>query len=1137
MLRTLTVCAAILLCHVVLMRSANAAPTEPAACTPTAGIDCQVIDGVYIFKIDVYSPRYTFETVIAHDQTSGDAPFTPELVAEMVLRAPYADRNPLLAINTDYWGFPHGPEGLTVKNGVRIPNAGRNNNDEYRRSSFSIAGDRQLRMGRQSDCTDPADFGCSAWKPDPNRYFTTMGGGPLFITQGKRLQSFAGDVAPCDAESIDRRFCTDSRAWSAVAMTRDRRTLIVAATPESNGKTMWRMADILLAAGAWTAMKLDGGGSTQLWYRESGVLIPSNRAIADALLVFANDECEPFCDVALDSKFRREIAFLKAAGIVFGFSDGLYHPERSITRAQTASILWRWIAWEQQPQVCTTAFPDLPATETPHYDAIVYLSCIGVIKGFSDGTFRPEEPVTRAQAVTLVMRLLTQLRPDKAILSAPVGDGYSFPDVTGGPHRTDIERARSIRLVGGYSDGNFRPDDPVDRGQFAKIVARAIYYAFIDADVLPEVIDDYSPALPDGTRMTRKGRMDTDQNGQAAISSASSALFFCFPAAAGAQIPGLTVAADNTPVCYRRADGASVVIRDVPPGHWSQANIQALYNAGVTTGCSSADPSIFCPDADTTRLQTIVFLLRARHYRTTGEAGTNFAPPTATSQIFDDMPLSHPWVDWANYAYDLGITQGSPNCGAGTNFCPDLPVTRLEMALFTLRARYGSGYIAGLPAPLGIFEDVPVTDNHARAMEELYWQGFTNGSPDCGSGFRYCPADRVSRAHAAAFVVRAFILPAPATPRQGDICFSTNTGYDIPRPGGYVLHQVDDEDVACYHRAVNRFKMYFNGSVTGIADVDMDGLSIGDSGELYFSTSTAETIPGVGSVHDEDVLVFRNGSFQLMVDGAAMPGLGSEDVDALHWESASRVYLSTLSGADLPWDAEDEDVVALNPVARDFDPFFDGSAVGLTGDVDAVSVAASAPSASTLYLSLNASECLPTPAGSLCAEPGDVVRYDGSTGSATAGAFRPVLCFDASQHPGLEQVNIDGLHVKAGLGCDPIAPLPRLSAILRLSQTALHFTDEFARGQPAPQAFSISNIGGDELSWSISEEIDWLDVSSRSGSGDGTVTVSINSAGMTLGTHLAVLQVDAGEAQDGRQTVQVSLSIAGEQVFVPRVMR
>ena len=95
-----------------------------------------------------------------------------------------------------------------------------------------------------------------------------------------------------------------------------------------------------------------------------------------------------------------------------------------------------------------------------------------------------------------------------------------------------------------------------------------------------------------------------------------------------------------------------------------------------------------------------------------------------------------------------GITSG---CG-NSNYCPDATVTRAQMAVFLLRAKYGSGYSP--PAATGVFGDVDLSYWAVHWIEQLADEGITVG---CGGG-NYCPDESVTRAQMAVFLVRTFGL-------------------------------------------------------------------------------------------------------------------------------------------------------------------------------------------------------------------------------------------------------------------------------------------------------------------------------------------------------------------------------------------
>lgn len=189
------------------------------------------------------------------------------------------------------------------------------------------------------------------------------------------------------------------------------------------------------------------------------------------------------------------------------------------------------------------------------------------------------------------------------------------------------------------------------------------------------------------------------------------------------------------------AGAGSTTFSDVPATYWAYDFIERLYNAGITSGCSTS-PMMYCPTASVTRAQMAIFILRGIH-------GSAYVPPAATGTVFSDVSTSTFGAAWIEQFAAEGITTG---CGNG-KFCPDDLVTRAQMAIFLLKGEHGSAYVP--PVATGIFPDVPVGSFAADWIEQLYNEGITSG---CGGG-NYCPNSFVLRDQMAVFLVRAFNLP------------------------------------------------------------------------------------------------------------------------------------------------------------------------------------------------------------------------------------------------------------------------------------------------------------------------------------------------------------------------------------------
>jgi len=114
---------------------------------------------------------------------------------------------------------------------------------------------------------------------------------------------------------------------------------------------------------------------------------------------------------------------------------------------------------------CTITFSDVTASYWA-YQYIYRLACDNMVNGYSDGTFRPENPTTRAQLAKILILAMGWPLTDP---SSP-----TFNDVpTTHPFYRYIETAVEHGVVSGYGDGNFRPDAYVTRAQVAKMLVVA----------------------------------------------------------------------------------------------------------------------------------------------------------------------------------------------------------------------------------------------------------------------------------------------------------------------------------------------------------------------------------------------------------------------------------------------------------------------------------------------------------------------------------------------------------------------------------------------------------------------------------------------------------------------------------------
>jgi hypothetical protein len=113
-----------------------------------------------------------------------------------------------------------------------------------------------------------------------------------------------------------------------------------------------------------------------------------------------------YTDVAEDSAYYEAVETLNKLAIVTGYEDGTFKPEDGVTRAEMAALIARIQGYGETAKAnANTAFTDVPAS---HWASgyIANASGMGIINGYGDGTFGPEDPVLYEQAVKMVMATL-----------------------------------------------------------------------------------------------------------------------------------------------------------------------------------------------------------------------------------------------------------------------------------------------------------------------------------------------------------------------------------------------------------------------------------------------------------------------------------------------------------------------------------------------------------------------------------------------------------------------------------------------------------------------------------------------------------------------------------------------------------
>ncbi|MHB1345071.1 MAG: S-layer homology domain-containing protein [Thermoleophilia bacterium] len=172
-----------------------------------------------------------------------------------------------------------------------------------------------------------------------------------------------------------------------------------------------------------------------------------------------------FSDVPAGYRFRRAIEVLFDAGVLTGFPDGTFRPDNSVTRGQLATMLVRLLGLHTPEPDAQPPFRDLPApADDVGADYVAEAAKAGIAAGFEDGAFRPHDLVTRIQMTRMIVRAA------QAHMAAPPPD-YSagFKDVD----QVDqgfVNWAAFNDLADGTAPGRFDPWSTATRGHAARLL-------------------------------------------------------------------------------------------------------------------------------------------------------------------------------------------------------------------------------------------------------------------------------------------------------------------------------------------------------------------------------------------------------------------------------------------------------------------------------------------------------------------------------------------------------------------------------------------------------------------------------------------------------------------------------------------
>jgi hypothetical protein len=126
-----------------------------------------------------------------------------------------------------------------------------------------------------------------------------------------------------------------------------------------------------------------------------------------------------FPDVDEHEEYAEAVEYLNDIGIMQGDTNGNFNPNSTVTRAQMAAIICRMLDETENLTTDDSRFTDVPTSHWAN-GYIVKAASLGIISGYQDGSFKPNDPVTYEQAVKMVV--------SAAGFSAEAAENGGYPD-------------------------------------------------------------------------------------------------------------------------------------------------------------------------------------------------------------------------------------------------------------------------------------------------------------------------------------------------------------------------------------------------------------------------------------------------------------------------------------------------------------------------------------------------------------------------------------------------------------------------------------------------------------------------------------------------------------------------------------
>ena len=196
-------------------------------------------------------------------------------------------------------------------------------------------------------------------------------------------------------------------------------------------------------------------------------------------------ELKSFSDVSNSEWYAPYVYALYQKDIVSGMTDTSFGPGQKLTRAQLVTMLANRESKETlETYRNKNTFPDVPGNQW-YAPYVNWAAERGFVSGYTDGKFGPNRSVTRAEAATMVVQFV-KMTDDMELKKVKEAENFSDDSKIPNWARDYISQSQQAGLFSGYKDGSFKPDNQMTRAEASVVLCRLFDVEPLSKDQLPK---------------------------------------------------------------------------------------------------------------------------------------------------------------------------------------------------------------------------------------------------------------------------------------------------------------------------------------------------------------------------------------------------------------------------------------------------------------------------------------------------------------------------------------------------------------------------------------------------------------------------------------------------------------------------